>query len=217
MHILGIPVKIHWSWIFLPVLVTWSAKTSEEFFLYLYVSFVIGIMVLLHELAHCVAAIYFGHKPKDITLFALGGMARIPTLIAQSPKEEVLISVAGPGFNFIFALLILTMHFVLSYFGIINIENQYIAVLWICNFVMGLFNMAPIFPMDGGRVLRGTLSMFFGNLYATKLATAISFVLCFAAGLFAIATFDIMLLFIAIFISLAAYAERKMVQDGEIV
>jgi len=100
--------------------------------------------VLLHELGHSLVALAFGVRVVDITLWPLGGIARM-TQIPESSRIEALIALAGPTVNFLLAGL--------AY--LVGMPGNGAFVLW--NLGMGLLNLLPAFPLDGGRVLRAFL------------------------------------------------------------
>lgn len=106
--------------------------------------------VLLHELGHSLVAQRFGLKVLDITLWPLGGMARMST-IPEVPRTEALIAVAGPAVNF--ALVLLALPLLLAPEPFLPLVQFFLAV----NLLMGAFNLLPAFPMDGGRLLRAWL------------------------------------------------------------
>jgi len=120
--------------------------------------------VLLHELGHSLVAMAFGIRVVDITLWPLGGMARM-SQIPESTRIETLIAIAGPAVNFLLAGLGLlasgSFHYpprdLFQWFSLVNLS-------------MGLFNLLPAFPMDGGRVLRALLGWRGGWLKATERA-----------------------------------------------
>jgi Zn-dependent protease len=128
---------------------------------------VFGILfgcVLLHELGHSLVAMAFGIRVVDITLWPLGGMARM-SQIPESTHIEALIAIAGPAVNFLLALLGLlasgSWHYppsdLFQWFSLVNLS-------------MGLFNLLPAFPMDGGRILRALLGWRGDWLKATERA-----------------------------------------------
>jgi len=103
--------------------------------------------VLLHELGHSLVALAHGIRVVDITLWPLGGMARM-SQIPESTRIEGLIAIAGPAVNLLLAaagfLAAALTGWPLEWF------------VWV-NLTMGLFNLLPAFPMDGGRLLRAFL------------------------------------------------------------
>ena len=128
------------------------------------VAFMLFLSVTLHELGHALAAKFFKIETHDIALYPFGGIARIKST-ALSIKEEILISLAGPATNIAIAILCIP----LLYF---NIYGS--AILFALNVLMGVFNLVPAYPMDGGRILRATLSYFIDKDRATKIAVYVS-------------------------------------------
>ena len=120
--------------------------------------------VLLHELGHSLVAMAFGIRVVDITLWPMGGMARM-SQIPESTRIETLIALAGPAVNFLLALLGLLAA------GSIQYPPRE-AFQWFSfvNLVLGAFNLLPAFPMDGGRVLRALLGWRGDWLKATERA-----------------------------------------------
>jgi len=116
--------------------------------------------VLLHELGHSLVALAFGLRVVDITLWPLGGMARM-SQIPESTRIEALIAVAGPAVNFLLA----------GGGTLAGLPPDGAFVSW--NLAMGLFNLLPAFPMDGGRLLRAFLGRRGNWLGATESAVRI--------------------------------------------
>ena len=147
----------------------WSVALIVAFF----------ICVLLHELGHSLTARRYGVRVPRILLLPIGGMAQFDR-IPRKPSQELLITIAGPAVNFLIAALL----FLAVWRGLINTEdvpkysvNNLIDELWFWNLVMGIFNLLPIFPMDGGRILRATLATQMPYLRATWWAALISKIL----------------------------------------
>ena len=170
MKLFGIPIRIHptFMWLVLFVFLT-SGPVSAVWIVILFT------FVVLHELSHSLVARAHGVRVHDITLLGLGGMARM----GQMPEDaaaEFQIAVAGPLLNF----------------AVAAIANG--ALIWVCvplrvepsswlfilpravrdaNLVLGIFNLLPAFPMDGGRVLRSYLTTKYGFLEATHRAARV--------------------------------------------
>jgi len=167
--------------------------------------------VVLHELGHALAARRYGISTPDITLLPIGGLARLSRL-PEDPTQEIVIAIAGPLVNVVIALAILI---VLGFNidpgaalqQIDSTEPGFWARLASVNIFLVLFNIIPAFPMDGGRVLRATLSIWMGRRRATDIAATIGQALAFGFGFLGLLSGNAILVFIAIFVYLAATAE----------
>jgi Zn-dependent protease len=156
----GIPLTLHWSW--LTMCLMWAVVKPSFLPVWIGLFFV----VVLHEFGHCLAAKYFGAHVGDVTLYPIGGLARME--IPTQPVKELVIAIAGPAVNVflipIFALLPPT-----------NLVSQLAAI----NMMLLVFNLIPSFPMDGGRVLRACLVMLLRNyVRATTIACRLSQCIC---------------------------------------
>ncbi|HET7716769.1 MAG TPA: site-2 protease family protein [Bauldia sp.] len=174
--------------------------------------FVIAVFacVALHELGHALAARRYGITTPDITLLPIGGLARL-SRIPERPTEEIVIALAGPAVNVVIAaVLILFLGAQVGVSEVEDLENPalgFAARLASVNVFLVLFNLIPAFPMDGGRVLRAVLSYKLGRRRATEIAAMIGQGLAFAFGFIGLFNGDAILVFIAIFVFLAAQAE----------
>ncbi len=160
----GIDVLVHWSWLFIFVLLTWSL--SEGLFLEQHpgwswwagwaagaiTSLLMFGSVLLHELSHSVMARRQGIDVRSITLFIFGGVSAL-TQEPQEPRQELIIALVGPLTSFGLAVLFGVAGLVLSGTGAAD-AVLYLALI---NAVLGVFNLLPGFPLDGGRVLRSAI------------------------------------------------------------
>ena len=100
-RLFGIPLYIHWTFWILPLLVILAHGGSAPLF-FLAVLFALFGCVVLHELGHAVAARAFGIRTRDITLYPIGGVARLERM-SEKPGEELAIAVAGPAVNVVLA------------------------------------------------------------------------------------------------------------------
>jgi len=171
------------------------------------------LCVLLHEFGHIFAARAFGVRTPDVILLPIGGVARLER-IPEEPAQEFLIAIAGPAVNVVIAFaLVLLGGASLSLAHLSAVESADVSIvdrLAAVNLFLALFNLIPAFPMDGGRVLRALLATRLGYVRATEAAATIgqgvAFVLGFL-GLFG----NPLLIFIAIFVYLAASSEAHIV------
>jgi stage IV sporulation protein FB len=172
--------------------------------------------VALHELGHALVARWFGIPVSAITLLPIGGVAALEGR-PRTPFAEAAIAIAGPAVNFLLAVPLfgLTIAHALLY-GLPSaatvLEPSWgtlLLLLSVGNLALGLFNLLPVFPLDGGRVLRALLSTQLGEHRATRWASGTGQVA--AAALFAWAVFTLkpLLALIAVFLFLAAGRERR--------
>ncbi|MBI5673025.1 MAG: site-2 protease family protein [Nitrospirae bacterium] len=185
---LGIPIRVHASWFVVFLLVTWSLSTGylpdnlpgltpERYWAMGGLAAVLlFVSVLLHELGHSYVALYYRIPIEKITLFIFGGVAHMRKE-APTPRAEFLIALAGPavsfvigGLCFVFVELAETIQRQHGLQGWIMLG----ALLGFVNMQIGLFNMIPGFPLDGGRMLRAGLWAWRNDFYrATKQAAGV--------------------------------------------
>jgi stage IV sporulation protein FB len=167
--------------------------------------------VLAHEFGHILTARAFGVATPDVTLLPIGGVARLER-IPEEPSQEFLIAVAGPAVNVVIALLLVglagatldTQHLAAVQSTKVSLVDRLASV----NLFLAVFNMIPAFPMDGGRVLRALLAIRLGYVRATQVAATIGQALAFGLGFLGL-LYNPLLIFIAIFVYLAASAEAQ--------
>ncbi len=170
------------------------------------------LCVLLHEFGHIFTARAFGVATPDVILLPIGGVARLER-IPEKPSEEFLIAIAGPAVNVVIAALLILAGARLDMNSLASIGNADFGLinrLALVNLFLALFNLIPAFPMDGGRVLRALLASRFGYVRATEIAAAIGQWVAFALGFLGLFG-NPLLIFIAIFVYLAASAEAHLV------
>ncbi|MBA2321213.1 MAG: site-2 protease family protein [Deltaproteobacteria bacterium] len=163
----GIPIRLHWSFfVLVALLAAGGARAAGVSGVLATLGLTTGLFVsvALHELGHALTAERFGIRTRHITLYPFGGVAaieRMPTL----PGQELAIALAGPAVNFGLTAM---AGWVWGATG-----STAMLTLAVMNLVMGVFNLVPAFPMDGGRVLRALLSQRMGHWRATDLSIRI--------------------------------------------
>jgi len=171
--------------------------------------------VLLHELGHALMARRFGIETEDITLYPIGGVARLRRM-PRAPGAELLIALAGPAVNFaIVAALLVLQTLGLAGAGYGSWFDAFVGSLMLVNLALGLFNLIPAFPMDGGRVLRALLSGWLGRARATTIAASIGRALALAFGVYSLLSFNLLHTALAAFIYLVAGSEEASVLAEE--
>jgi len=168
--------------------------------------------VLLHELGHALMARRFGIGTVDITLYPIGGVARLQRM-PRAPGAEFMIALAGPAVNFVIALAICALFFLgAATLGLSFSFGSFLGELLVINLGLGLFNLIPAFPMDGGRVLRAALSTALGRARATRVASAVGQCLAVIFGMMALFwTGNVVHIALAAFIFFAARSEEAHV------
>ncbi len=177
--IYGIPIRLHFTWFFVFVLITASLialPISGDYVLwYRIVSGIIGSLLLFtsivtHELAHSIVATKNNIPVKDITLFVFGGVSHI-TKEASRPTTEILIAVVGPLTSIVIAGVFHGIYLLLSSANANELITTIVRGLAFLNALMAMFNLIPGFPLDGGRIFRSVIWLRTGNyIRATRIA-----------------------------------------------
>ncbi len=172
--------------------------------------------VLLHELGHALMARGFGIGTEDITLYMIGGVARLRRM-PKAPGAELLIALAGPAVNVAIALALGALLWLGLLGGSSDLPAHSFAFSLLgINVGLALFNLVPAFPMDGGRIFRALMSGLIGRERATMIAAGLGRGLALAFGFYQLInnpTFPdvLILLFLAAFVYMAAGAELEQV------
>ena len=180
-HLFGIDIRIDSSWVIIFAFVTWmlagyyfpSQYANWPLWQYLLIGAMTSLLffasVLIHELAHSLVALKQGEEVRSITLFILGGVAEIKDE-PRKPSREFYMALVGPLSSLGIALVFLALWYWLR-----TISQPLAALcryLALINLILGIFNLIPGFPMDGGRILRAVVWKITGNLRrATRVAS----------------------------------------------
>ena len=176
----GIPLRLHSSFLVLAgALIAWQLVTagSAAALQATLLGLAVFGSVLLHELGHAFAGMRYGIRTRSITLYPFGGIAALERE-PRTADEELVVAIAGPAVNGALFLAALP----LALLGVPGAK-----ALAVINLGMGVFNLIPAFPMDGGRVLRAWMAKRRGKTAATQRALKISRVFAWAflaAGIF---------------------------------
>lgn len=170
-RIFGIPIRVTGAFLWIAgVLAVLSLLGRDGGFGGIVLLGLLLVSLVLHELGHALVARSLGVRVVDITLWHLGGMARM-TEIPESPRIEAQIAIAGPAVNL--ALAALAAPLLLLGEGLGAAGVQLVTVFVEMNLLLGLLNLLPGFPMDGGRILRAFLATRTDFLGATERAVRV--------------------------------------------
>jgi Zn-dependent proteases len=127
------------------------------------------MLVVMHECVHFIVAKKLGFKGFDIEILPIGAVLRLQDLDDADPKEDLIISMSGPLFNLIFALIAFLLN--------LKFNNYYLYLLYMSNLSLGIFNLVPAFPLDGGRIVRDILALKTFYKRANRITVGISYVI----------------------------------------
>lgn len=205
----GIDTYVHASFL---LLVAWSAWASWSgagtgLAVVMGVAFLVAVFasVLLHELGHALVARRYGIHTRRIILSPIGGIAQLEGM-PRRPREELAVALAGPAVNFVLAgaLWLVAPAFAGSW-----LLATFLGSVMVANLGLGLFNLVPAFPMDGGRALRAVLAERMGTYRATEIAAKIGKAVAVVMGVVGVVWGPFMLALVAAFVWFAANAEQQ--------
>ena len=241
-RLFDIEVRVHWS--FLLILAygafIYSAGPAGPLVGAVYgvlVIILLFVCVTLHEFGHALVAKYYKVRVGSITLFPIGGVASLERM-PDKPMQEFLIALAGPAVNFALAAILLPVTILAvgmevssgvfqGSLGEILVRSlssaltpgvsSLLVYLLVTNLILGLFNLLPAFPMDGGRILRALLAMTMPYVQATRIAVLVGRVFAVLMAIWGIFGGGIILLLIAFYIYVGGGAEQESVESRAVL
>lgn len=172
---------------------------------------IIFACVTMHELGHSLMARQFGIKTSRILLMPIGGLAQFERM-PDTPQREAVVTLAGPAVNFALFALLLPFVELESVVTLPRGPGQLLSTTALFNLIMGLFNLIPVFPMDGGRLLRALLSLRLSHLRSTTIASRIGSVLAAALAAFSLINAQPLAAALFLFILFASHLELQAVR-----
>ena len=185
-RVAGIPVGVHYSWLIIATLISFSLasrfrlihpdwQTQTIWLVAVLTAMLFFVSLLVHEMTHALVARAYGLPVRSITLFALGGVATIEEE-ATSPKAEFLIAVVGPLISLVIGVACIVAAQSLGSLdaATAGIVGSVLGWLGSINIILAVFNLIPGYPLDGGRLLRALLWRIYNDVHrATRNAARV--------------------------------------------
>ncbi|HJH30520.1 MAG TPA: CBS domain-containing protein [Methanosarcinaceae archaeon] len=222
-QIMGIPIKLHITFLLiLPVFALIFASNpapygfknvvdlSTRYILSFATTILLFSSILLHEIGHSYFAKKYGVKIDSITLMLFGGVASMEE-IPRNPAQEAKMAIAGPMVSFTIGTMCLVFDGVISGLQPSFSDGNIFHVIWLLGYInlgVGVFNLLPAFPMDGGRILRAWYATSMPYVEATQRAAYIGKMFAFMMGILGILS-NAWLILIAFFIYIGASEEAR--------
>jgi len=216
----GVDMFVHWTFLLMLVGIfvfyVYQGVTIPSALMGVGLILAIFGCVVLHELGHAFMAREFGIPTLDITMYPIGGVARLQRM-PREPKQEFLIAIAGPAVNLAIAGLLFLVNSALEMPGsmaeAMTPGGNVLTMLMWTNLALVVFNLLPAFPMDGGRVLRAALATQMDYRNATHVASLIGQGMAFIFAIYGLFAGLWTLPLVAVFVFMAARQEVQHVME----
>jgi Zn-dependent protease len=211
----GIRVYLHFTWFIVAALevTRFAHRYHNPIWAVLDYCALFGV-VLLHEFGHALACRQTGGQADTIVLWPLGGIAFVKP--PPRPGAYLWSMAAGPLVNVVLFPLFTLLVFVVTKLHWKTVHPdfyRFVQTLWLMNGVLLFFNLIPVYPLDGGQILRGLLWLKVGPIRSLKVASIIGFGAAILFGLWAFAAQSIGMGLIAFFIFMQAQAGWRAAQN----
>lgn len=217
-RLFGIPIRLHVSFFLIVGWMAWLGWNEGGWRASVWAAALIISLfacVVLHELGHSLVAMAFGAQVRSVTLYPIGGVAGLDR-VPRRPSRELLMALAGPAVNAVIALSLTLWRGSFPSWSegdtFPTSLGELRDALIHANVVLGVFNLLPAFPMDGGRVLRAMVALLLPYSRATSMAAAIGQALAVGLLLLGVALGNPFLAVIAVFVFLGAGREEALVK-----
>jgi len=208
LNLFGVPIRLHFTFLLLLVFLVFigvgEKQSGPQTAVYVGAIF---LSVMLHEVAHALVARRFGIRTLEIIMFPIGGVSRLERL--PKATQELWVALAGPVLNLALGVALLA-----SQHNFIPLETlreptdaNLMERIALGNLLIGLFNLLPAYPMDGGRILRAIVSRYRPEEVATQVAAGTGKTLAIGMLLFGLLSSNFFLVFISLFVYLGALQE----------
>src|SRR5512138_400502 len=222
----GIPIRIHVTFLVVLPLLAWgfgrvfseaarlagippSELRGPPILWGLVVALALFVSVLVHELAHSLYALRKGGRVRDITLLMIGGVSQISEP-PRTGRQEAIMALVGPLTSLALGVVFAAANRAVRGSGLFDLRFVLFQLAYL-NLVLGLFNLLPAFPMDGGRVLRGFLADRMGLPRATRIAAALGKAFAIGFAVLAFVSANLLLMVVAFFVYVGAESESRSV------
>lgn len=189
-------IDVNFGFVLITILICFLYKIN--------IYFIFLISILLHEMAHMIVGVCLGLKIKKIMFNPLGVCLEfIGYRENKKTIKKIIINLSGPLFNFIFAIII----------SHLNIEYKLKIDLFYTNLLLGIFNLLPIIPLDGGKILKEILSIKFGyknaNIYSMNISKILLIFISLSYSILIFKIKNVFLFFIIIYLWYLQIIEEK--------
>ena len=203
----GVEIRFHFSVLFSILITYYIFRPTDWRVGLLMLLWCLGFMlsILLHELAHALAAKLVGVEVKSIVVWLLGGFTNL-SHEPEKPFHRLLIYAAGPFITIVLGILFLGIYFYVLYNQLFlgaYLYTSLFVTLATLNIILFVFNILPIYPLDGGRIFQALMELVFGKSNANRMTMVISIPFLIGLIAFGIYTHDYILLFFCVFIAFA--------------
>jgi tetratricopeptide (TPR) repeat protein len=201
-HIRGVEIRFHFSVLFtiLAAYIIFRPASVHSGLITLVALMGFMLSIFLHEVGHALVAKLAGVEVKSIVIWFLGGFTNL-SYEPEKPLPRLAIYAAGPFVTILLGVLFFILYFFLS---LISFSYAQICLsLVTLNVILLIFNILPVYPLDGGRILQSLMELFFGKPSANLITMVISIPILIGLVSFGVYSHDYILLFFCIFIFLA--------------
>jgi stage IV sporulation protein FB len=219
-----IQVNVHWSLLLYALFLLYQFRHDAQ--LGLLAILILWLSIFLHELGHCFAARQQGGTADKVILWVLGGLAECQ--VDHRPWPQFVVAIWGPLVNVGLAAIGVAvlypslgvgswvMPWSLWPAALIDLGPQAVALMVRINVALALFNLIPAFPLDGGRVFHAALWKRQGFSKAMRTTIVLAFICAAAIAIYAVTIRETVLFFVALFIVVGAFQQRRAMQSGMI-